>query len=80
MTTVVPASNISPEVCELVKLEMPQLSLGVGAVHETCASQFPGSGVSVMSAGQLEMTGASPSMTAISKLQVTLLPALSMAV
>ena len=57
-TLVVPSGNEAPlgkpAVCESVK---EQLSLAVGAVHETTAEQFPASLFTTLSTGQADKTG-----------------------
>ena len=73
---VVPTGNALPEarpaVCEMV---CPvQLSELVGGVKVTTAEQRPGSLLTVIFPGQLEITGSSLSITVTSKLQESVCP------
>ncbi len=80
VTVVVPTGNTSPELCVLVTVTTPQLSVAVGTVHVTSASHKPASVDTKMFVGQLETTGASLSITVISNSHIVMLPEASSAV
>jgi len=75
-----PTGNVAPGLCEDVRLATAQLSVAVGSVHVTTALQLPASLVCVMSAGVPLMLGASSSVTVTVKLDVAVLPWMSVAV
>ena len=79
-TVVVPTGKVSPEAASPTIESIPQLSAAVGAVQFTTALQFPASLVWVMSVGMSEITGASSSVSVTVKLEVVVLPAMSVAV
>ena len=79
VTGVVPKENSDPEVWVLVKLEIEQLSVAVGAVHVTLALQDPLADT-VMLDGHPVITGLVLSVTVTLKVQVAVLPEPSVAV
>ena len=71
VTVVVPTAKMDPGRCDLVHTSDPetvQLSVPVGSIQLTTASQLPGSFAWVISVGQSESTGSSLSLTVTSKL------------
>ncbi len=75
----VPVGNVAPGACDVVRVT-EQLSVAVGAVHVTIASQDEASVFCVMLDGIPEITGFSLSEIVTSKLEFTELPAASVAV
>ena len=75
-----PTAKASPLSWVEVKLATLQLSLAVGAVQVTTALHSPASAVWVMSAGMPEICGASTSLMVTVKLDVLMLPWMSVAV
>ena len=76
----VPVGNVSPESCEEVKVDTPQLSDAVGAVQVTSEVHAPASESWLMLEGMPAITGASSSVTVTVKVLVAVLPEASAAV
>ena len=75
-----PTAKKSPLSSVEGKLVTLQLSLEVGAIQLTMAPHWPGSLVTEMLAGTLEITGSSSSVTTTLKEAVAVFPAASVAV
>ncbi len=83
LSCVDPTLNVEPGECDLYLTRLPevvQLSVAVGSVHETVAVHDPEELVRVIFSGQFDITGFSLSSTTTSKLQVSLLRAVSVAI
>ena len=75
-----PTAKVSPLLWVEVRVDTAQLSEAVGSVQLTAAEQLPASLLCVISAGMPLMLGASSSVTVTLKLDVLLLPWMSVAV
>ncbi len=76
VTGVVPMAKVDPDVCDATTVTAPQLSVNVGGVHVAIALHDTPA-ASVMSTGQLVITGFVLSSTIILKVQIDSFPAAS---